>query len=280
MCRAVISSRSVRSGGGHVERADQLVAQAGEFGDAALLGDHDAAGNRRTPAARSRRRIASAIVADGEMPTASWIVAGSSARPALPARPGKTWIARPSASPRMATATARQISAPSADRLPWTSSPFQSSAALDGAAVQMMRGVGSPPAFAPAPRRRAQSTSSDEQCAQQARHGRSLRRYLVASEVTKKDGSPRLPSLRPAYPTGAADAIKASRCPRSACPGDVVGRGLTSIGYGSIGCPFVVGLGREVGRQDADRLAGAVGVAVGRVGFACQVRQRVDLLRS
>ena len=69
--------------------------------------------------------------------------------------------------------------------------------------------------------------------------------------------------------------------PEVGVPGDWVGRGLTSSGYGSIGLPaLVVGEGLEVGRQDADRLAGAVRIAVRRIVRLRQMRQRLDLRRG
>ena len=68
-----------------------------------------------------------AVDAEGEIPVASWIVPAFSALNASGSA-GKTWMVRPSGSPKIATATARQTSASSAERLPWTSSPFQSSA--------------------------------------------------------------------------------------------------------------------------------------------------------
>ena len=68
-----------------------------------------------------------AVDAEGEMPIASWIVPAFSALNASGSA-GKAWIVRLPASPKIATATARQISASRAERLPWTSSPFQSSA--------------------------------------------------------------------------------------------------------------------------------------------------------
>ena len=180
-----------------------------------------------------------AAVADGEMPTASWIVSGFQRgqrlrlggkdlnRQAVRRRPEWRWRLRGKSRRRGGKIAVDVLPVPIVDAL----RPCRNR--NDGR-------LGSPRAFAPARRR---SATSRPRAKSRVNYSETHQRSLDAIPGNKTDGSLRLPSdLR--YPRLAAEPLRRGtyqgvQVPEVGVPGDAVGRGLTSAGYGSIGSPFL-----------------------------------------